>query len=245
MIATVKRILWIATTPIAFSLLLAAPVRASQEPAEPAGGAGQHAEAAAEHHVSKNPIHNWFDFIGYRSKDTDGGKYEPDQGDHRMPAPFGGALINFGLFAFIIGKMFGGSFKKLVQDRHDGIAKQLAESARLRSEAAARLAEYTRKVENLDAEIAALVDGIRREAEADKARILSEAEKNAARMRKDAEQQIQAEIARARVTLEREAVETAMNIARQILTEKATDADHRAMAEKFIKELGAAPRRAS
>jgi F0F1-type ATP synthase membrane subunit b/b' len=47
------------------------------------------------------------------------------------------------------------------------------------------------------------------------------------------------------VTLEREAVETAMNIARQILTEKATDADHRAMAEKFIKELGAAPRRAS
>jgi F-type H+-transporting ATPase subunit b len=237
--AELKRLFWIATTPIALTLLLAAPARAEQQDATTTVGA--HAEGAAseaaneEEAPAHNPIHNWFDFIGYRSKNVEGGKLEA--GEHKMPAPFGGALINFALFAFIVGKMFGGNFKKLVADRHDGIAKQLAESARLRDDAAAKLDEYTRKVTALDAEIAALVDGIRKEAELDKARIVGEAELRARRMKEDAERQIQAEIARVRLTLEREAVETAMNIARQILAEKATDADQRQLADRFIKEL--------
>jgi F-type H+-transporting ATPase subunit b len=242
---TIKRLLWIAATPLALSVVLAnapavAQVHGSDAP--PAAAQSDHGGEAhgGEAHHAGGPIKNWFDFTGYRSKNAQGRKLEP--GDEKMPAPFGGALLNFAVFAFILYKLFGKSFTAMVLSRHETIAKQLAESGRLRDEAAQRLAEYTKRVQNLDAEIGGLVAGIRSEAETDRARIIAEAESRAARLRKDAELQIQAEIARVRATLEREAVETAMTMARKILTEKATDADQRALAEKFIKELGAAPR---
>ena len=40
--------------------------------------------------------------------------------------------------------------------------------------------------------------------------------------------------------LEREATLTAIAVAQQLLTEKASDADHRALSDKFIQQLAAA-----
>jgi F-type H+-transporting ATPase subunit b len=247
-LTAIKRILWIASTPLALSFLLAQPV-AAQEGA-PAAEA-HHAEAAAHegdhggghHGPPKNPIQNFANF-SYSGKDTEGGPYEPEKGDHKMPAPFSMALLNFGVLVFLIGKFAAPNFKKMVQLRHDEVAKQLAESAKLRDEAKAKLDEYNRKVSDLDSEINKLVEQIRAEADHDKKRIIADAEERAARMRKEAEQQIQAEIARVKAQLEREATLAAINAAEKLLAEKTTEADHRALNEKFVEQLAAARPRA-
>lgn len=242
----VRTLLWIATTPIALTFLLATPAGGSTQghgaPAEAVGEHGEHAAAEATGHgeghgaVVANPIENFAD-ITYSGKDTHGGVYEPEKGDHPMPPPFLAALVNFGVFAFLLGKYGGPSIARYVRDRHETIARQLDEATRLRDEAKARLDEYTAKIAGLQGEIDKLVASIRKEADDEKQRILADAEARAVRLRKDAEMQIDAEIHRARTTLEREVVLAAVAAAEKILREKTSDTDHRALADRFVAAL--------
>jgi F-type H+-transporting ATPase subunit b len=241
--SSIRRALWVATTPIALTFLLAQPARAQHgsdnPPAEEIAAGHESAEGEGhgeEHHAPANPIEN-FANLNYRDKDTEGGKYEPEKGDHKMPAPFVGALFNFAILAFLVGKYGAPAIRKMVADRHEEVAKQLEESSRLREEAKAKLDEYSRKVAQLDVDIAKLVEGIRSEAEHDKQRILAEATQRAERMKKEAEQTIAAEIGRVRLQLEREATLTAIAVAEKLLAEKSTDADHRKLNEQFIGAL--------
>ena len=247
----VRRALWIATTPLALTVLLAQPARAqhddhgnppAEEIAAEAHGHDAHAEGehgGGHHAPSANPIQNWVDFK-YADKDTHDGKYEPEKGDHKKPPPFSAALLNFGVLLFLLGKFAAPAIKKMAHDRHEEVAKALEESTRLRDAAKAKLDEYSKKVADLDAEIAKLVEGIRAEAEHDKRRILGEAEQRAQRMAKEAEQTIAAEVGRVRLQLEREVTLTAIAVAEKLLIEKTTDADQRALNEQFIRALGAA-----
>jgi F-type H+-transporting ATPase subunit b len=237
-------VLWIAAVPLCLTVLAASPAAAQHDDHQASGevvAEGHDAAEAGAHHASPNPIKNFASF-SYSGKDDHGGAYEPDQGDHKMPAPFLGALINFAILLFLLGRYAAPNFKKMVYDRHHLIAKQLDESAKLRDEARAKLDEYSRKVSDLDAEIAKLVEGIRGEAEHEKRRIITEAEARSARMKKDAEQQIQAEIGRVRAELEKEATLAALAVAEKLLADKTNDADHRGLNERFIKELGSAGR---
>lgn len=246
------RILWMATTPLAFTVLGSNVFSSTAHSQEGHEGAAveAHAEAAAhqaeghepgaehegqgEHHLLTNPIQNTFDF-GYAKKDVHGGSLEP--GEEKMPAPFGAALINFGVLVFILGKFAAPSIAKMTRDRHDEIAKKLAESTKLRDEARAKLDEYTRKVSGLQGEIDKLVSEIRADAEAEKKRIVAEAEARAIRIEKDAQQQIQAEIQRVTATLEKEAVVRAVAIAEQLLKDKINDGDQRTLADRFTASL--------
>ena len=241
MLHRLKTFLWIASTPIALTILLAQPAARAQH-----DGAAGHAEAAEhgegghdgnEHHFVTNPVENLWSF-SYRGLNTEGGEWV--EGEHKMPPPFSMNVLNFAVFAFLLLRTAGPSIRKVVRERHDEIAKQLAESGRLRDEARARLEEYKTKVAGLDAEIAKLVSGIRAEAEAEKQRIIADAEARVGRMQRDAKQQIQAEMQQLKVTLEREAVEAAVSIAEKLLREKTGEADQRALADTFVKGLSEA-----
>jgi F-type H+-transporting ATPase subunit b len=235
-----KSSLWIASTPLALTLLLAQPGRAQPHAEAPVvDEAHQTLSHGHEqsHEFLTNPLEN-FSRFDYRGKDSHGGDMDP--GDHPMPAPFMMVLFNFAVFAFIIYRLAGPSIKRVVRDRHETIAKALAESGRLRDEARARLDEYASKMASMDREIDGMVAGIRAEAEAEKRRIIAEAEARAARMQRDAELQIDAELQRVRMLLEREAVEAAVRIAEQLLRDKTSDADQRALTDRFVKGLGEA-----
>jgi F-type H+-transporting ATPase subunit b len=190
-----------------------------------------------EHHAA-SPIANFWQF-DYGKKNAEGGEYKA--GDHHMPAPFLMALLNFAVLCILFAKFVVPGLKKSVREKHDLIAKQLEESSRLRDQAAAKLKEYEAKVVSLDADIAALVQGLRAEGEAEKARIIAEAETRAQRLRKDAEQQIQAEIARVRVGLEREVTLAAIAAAEQLLRERTTDADQQALTDSFVQAIAKQP----
>jgi F-type H+-transporting ATPase subunit b len=191
---------------------------------------------------------NWF---SYKSKDVYGGPLgDGKMVDHDgnvvmdshgrvaeeevMSPPFVFMLLNFGLLLLILAKYGGPAARKLAEERHDQIKTALDEAAKLRDAAEKKLTEYETRIKDVDAEVKKLVDGIRADAEADKARILAAAQKQAEQMKRDADARIAAEIEFARAALQREVAIAASGATERILREKVTGDDQSKLVSTFI-----------
>jgi len=154
--------------------------------------------------------------------------------EEEMGAPFIFMILNFVLFLILLAWKAKPAMEKLAVDRHDQIKTALDEAAKLRKQAADRLEEYQTRLSKADAEITAMVDGLRADAEADKKRILEAADRQAIQMKKDAETRIAAEIELARATLTREITYAAIAAAETLLREKMTATDQQQVINAFI-----------
>ncbi len=215
---------------------------------------GEHGEAHGHGDPSKH-----FNFSGspgeHYGKDVTGGPFgdgknanpatgEIVPGDEEpMSAPFIFMVLNFAILLALLAKFARPAARKLAAERHDHIKTALDDAARLRKQAADKLAEYDAQLKALPDEIAKIVAGIRADAEADKQRILDAAERQAAQMKRDAELHIAAEIELARRALTREVTAAAAAAAEQILREKTTPGDQQKLVGAFIGELQGAPRK--
>ena len=194
---------------------------------------------------------NFVDF-SYRGKDEFGGVYGDGKMEEKDPAgnvvhvvheeepmsaPFVLMLVNFGLLLVILAKYGWPVASKIASDRHDQIKTALDEAAALREKAKTKLAEYETRTANLDSEIKKLVDGIRADADADKARILAQADAQASQMKRDADLRIAAEIENARALLTREITAAAAAATEKLLRTNVTAADQSNLVGKFITSL--------
>lgn len=194
-----------------------------------------------------------FDYIG---KDEYGGKFGDDQmtrkdgslvmnekgeKEEEEPAspPFIFMLINFGIFLLILAKTLLPAGQKMSAERHDQIKNALDEAAKLREQAAKKLAEYETRIKDVDSEVKKIVDDIRAAAEEDKKRILESAERQAKQMKHDAELRIAAEIEMARAKLSREVAVAASAATEKLLKEKVTPDDQKKLVGNFISGMGA------
>jgi F-type H+-transporting ATPase subunit b len=203
-----------------------------------AGNAHASGAAPAAHgggHAEVPPI-NWFEF-GYKDLDVYG--HELEGGGAHMSPPLFMALINFAIFGFVLVWKGGPPIKAYLSARHTEIKEALEEGQRLRDEASARLAEYTHKIGGVEHEVDALIGEIRASAEEEKKRIIADAERQALAMKKTAESQVAADIARARTQLEREVLSKAVEIAEQLLRDKANATDQQRLVDSFMADLAA------
>jgi ATP synthase F0 subunit b len=206
------------------SLIGGAPALAQEEP----GGRAE-AKEAAEHEAEPTGIVNWFSW--------DYGPTAKDPTHKHWPPPFFYALVNFAVFALIMGRLAWKPLKAFVKERHDDIARNLADSAKLRGEAEAQLKQYQAKIAGIDGEIEQLLKQIREEAERDKARIIAAAEEQARRLKQEAQQQIEAEIDRARRELRKNVIEAAVAAADTTLRQAVGPDDQRQMAERYVADF--------
>jgi F-type H+-transporting ATPase subunit b len=219
----------------------------SDESAEKAGPGTKTADANPE---SEDPSQhfNFFNFH-YRGKDEWGGEFGDgkmvDRETHAvvneeepMSAPFVLMLVNFAVFLGILLKYLWPAGKKVAADRHDQIKSALDEAARLRDQAAKKLAEYESRIKDVDAEVVKLVAGIRADAEADRQRILAAASAQAAQMKRDAELRIAAEIELARAQLTRDISAVASTATEKLLREQASADDQRKLVGSFLSGIG-------
>jgi F-type H+-transporting ATPase subunit b len=190
--------------------------------------------------------------FGHGTMDVKGGKYGDGEmtdphtgvttkGEEPMSAPFIYMVLNFALLLIILLKYGGPAAKKSAVDRHEQIKTALDEAAKLRKQAADKLAEYETRLGDADNEIKKLVEGLRADAEADKQRILGNAERQAAQMKKDAEQRIAAEIEYARARLTREVTAAASAATEKLLRAKMTPGDQQKLVSTFISDIQAGP----
>lgn len=154
-----------------------------------------------------------------------------------MSPPFVFMLLNFGILLLILAKYGGPVASKLARERHDQIKTALDEAAKLRDQAEKKLSEFETRIKDVDAEVKKLVDGIRADAEADKARILAAAQKQAEQMKRDAELRIAAEIEFARAHLQREVAVAASGATERLLREKVTGDDQTKLVTTFISSV--------
>lgn len=209
-------------------------------------------DAHGGHHGGDRTEHwNWFGI--HYGKDLAGGKYgdgknfDPKTGkafagaEEPMSAPFILMAVNFILLMWILAKFGRPAARKLAADRHDQIKSALDEAAKLRTQAQDKLTEYETKLKDADSEIKKMVDGMRADAEADKARILANAAAQSAQMQREAEQRISAEIEYARATLTREVTAAAATATEKLLREKLLVTDQHALVGTFINDLKSEP----
>lgn len=201
--------------------------------------------AAGGHHGHHDPSKhfNWFD-VGYKKKDVYGGKLgdgvqgpHEEPGEEGMSAPFALMLLNFGILLVLLAKYAGPAARKMAETRSDQIKGALDEAGKLRAAAAAKLDEYGAKLTAAEAEMKSMLEGMRADAENERARIMAAAEAQAAAVKRDADLRIAAEIQRARVELAREVAIAATAAAEKMLREKATAADHTRLIDTFVKDV--------
>jgi len=195
----------------------------------------EHAREAGSEPGNEEGIVNWWSF--------DYGEKTKDPTHEGWPAPFGWALVNFAVFLGILSRILWAPLKKGWESRHDSIKRELDEATRLRKEAEAKLAEFTRKVAHVDDEVKTLLAQLKHDAEGDRARIIAAAEQEAHRLKVEADRQIQVEIERARAELRKETVDAALKAAEQLLTSRITADDQRRLADQYV--AGVETRRAN
>jgi F-type H+-transporting ATPase subunit b len=209
-----------------FVCALAATPATAQEPAgaSPEGGAGF--PGADVNEPEHDGIVNWWSW--------DYGPSAHDPSHRHWPPPFGFALVNFGIFFAIMWKLAANPLRTYVFARHERIRKDLDEAARLHREAQTHLNEYQTRIAGAEAEITRVVDEIRKEAEAEKARVIAAAEEQAVRLKAEAERQIKAEIERARLELRRGVIDAAVALADRLMRENIGADDQRKLAERYV-----------
>lgn len=161
--------------------------------------------------------------------------YGPGKSHHHPP--FGFALINFVVFLLILRRLIGPSFREMIANRHSDVRKALDRAQTLEKKAQEQLAEYERRTKAVESEVQELLSSLRKQAEAERQRIIAQAETEADKLLKDAESQVRVAIESARRDLERKAGQLAVELAESLIRQKITDADQRALAERYVAQV--------
>lgn len=154
-----------------------------------------------------------------------------------MQPPLGAMLLNTGILFYVIYRFGKRPLGEAVRKRKATIMQGMDDAARMKEEAADRLAEYEEKLEHVDEEIERLKREMREAGEAERARILAEAKERSLRMERDSRLLIEQELKAARQALVREAVEGAVKSAGSILAKEIGAADHARMADEYLAAL--------
>jgi F-type H+-transporting ATPase subunit b len=186
-----------------------------------------------------------FDYMGkdeYGGPFGDGKMVDPHTGQvihEEEPAspPYLFMLINFAILLAILAWKGRPVAQKIAADRHDLIKTALDEAAKLRQQAADKLAEYESRLAHADAEITKMVEGMRQDAENDGKRIRAAAEAMVAQMKHDAELRIAAEIELARAQLTREVTAASTAATEKLLREQMTASDQQKLVGAFIADV--------
>jgi F-type H+-transporting ATPase subunit b len=210
---------------------------------------GTHHAGAQHHHDPSETFNYTSHMFSHYGKDIAGGQlgdgknFNPETGksvpgqEEPMSPPFVFMVLNFLLLMAILVWKGRPAVQQIAAERHDQIKTALDEAAKLRQQAADKLAEYEARLKDADTEIKSMVEGMKKDAEADKARILEAAERQSAQMKKDAETRIAAEIEMARAQLTREVTAAASAATEKILREKMGPADQVTLVNAFISNV--------
>jgi F-type H+-transporting ATPase subunit b len=156
------------------------------------------------------------------------------------------AVVNFGFLLALLIFLVRTPLLNYLKDRRVAMQEGLEEANRIQAAAKEKYDVYNARLERLDEELEQLRSEMVRAGEAERDRIVAEAEEKAARMRRETSFVIEQRMKQLREDLTREAVESAIQAAEQVLREQATSADQKRVADQYLETLsGLAKKRES
>jgi len=156
--------------------------------------------------------------------------------------------INFlVLFLWLVPKVLKGltgrtPFEHLA-DRRENLARQLREAQLKQEEAERRLAEYAKKLENLEQEVATIVAGYEAQGDADRKRLEEDAERAIERLVRETDFTIRQESLKAQKAIRQTAIDTTLRMAESMVGDRITESDQRRLADEYIHAVEQGPNR--
>ncbi len=147
-------------------------------------------------------------------------------------------LLNFSIVVAILVYFLKKPIRNALSGRRDDIEKTLAEAQKAKEEAEAKFAEYDKKLNLATQEIAAIYASIRKEAEMEKQKIIENAREQAVKIEQDAEKAAALEVAKARLSLQQEAVQLAVGVAEDLLKKNFTKDDDSRLIDEYMQKVG-------
>jgi F-type H+-transporting ATPase subunit b len=139
------------------------------------------------------------------------------------PGPDWGSIVRHTVNLVVLLGLLYTFLKRPVGDflkfRRNEVKDQLEASAGLKSNAEAKYAELQDRLSNFENDLQTMMDAVAADAVTEQESLLAQAEKSAAQVVAAARLTVDEELRRARTALQAEAVELAVNMARQALTE--------------------------
>lgn len=145
--------------------------------------------------------------------------------------------LNFVIFLGILAYFGGPKIQEYYATQRATLLEDRDASKRLREAAELKFEEYSTRLDKLDEERKALIDGYHRQGEQEKNQLVADAKREVEKMRADAELVIQQEMRRAVSALEEQTVDLAIQIAKERLTSKVDDAMQGKIVEAYVADL--------
>lgn len=136
-----------------------------------------------------------------------------ESGHHEPPVIY--KWINFGILAAGLGWVAMKSGKPFFEERAQGIAVALDAASRVKAEAEAEVASISKRISNLDSELAAMKTATREEMDKERERAARDTEALLEKMRANAAQEIQSAAKHAEFELRRLSSQLALQLAEQ------------------------------
>lgn len=151
------------------------------------------------------------------------------------------SFVNFFLLLAILVYLFRGKTREFLKARRASVENALNEAATLKAAAEAKHREYSERLAKLDQELEQIRKDMASAGAKERDRIVSEAEQKAARMRREAEFMIEQHAKQLRADLAREAAETAVGLAEELLLKATTQYDHQRLAQEYLATVAKRP----
>lgn len=220
-----------------FALSSSCPALAEEEPGkDPAAevAAGEPA-ADGDHGAGHHGFNFYYGLFGESDDVTEPTLLFRPKG---MPVPFLALLVNA---AILFGGLFWIGRKGLKQgliDRRQRIIQGMEDAAKMKKQAREQLAQYEKKLADIEAEVERLRREMRQAAEVERANILAEAKARRERMERDARQLIEQELHAAREELRKDTIRGAVESATELLRERITPEDRSRLDREYLGTVG-------
>lgn len=145
--------------------------------------------------------------------------------------------INFVVLFAILGYFLRDAVRNFLTERRGTMGNAIDEAEIVIVEARSRYEEYTKKMGEIDKEISALKEILRKEGEIERAEILSQAESTSQKIRAEVRETIRLEAAKAREEIQSETISYAIKIAEGIIKQSLGGPDERRFIDDFIKKI--------
>ena len=146
-------------------------------------------------------------------------------------------VMNFGVLAIGLFLLVRKPASQALNSRISGIKEQLSELEEKKQVAEKQLAEYTEKFSSLEQETEKLIEDYIRQGNEAKARIIDEAKKAAEKLEEQARRNIDHEFKKAKLELQREIMEKALQKSEEILKTKITAKDQEKLVDEYLEKV--------
>lgn len=153
-------------------------------------------------------------------------------------AEFIPACIAFLIIFIIMAKLVWPPVLKMMEERENKIQGDLDAAEEAKAQAQVDAKAYSDRLAAAEREAADIIAAAKRDAEAERSRILAKAQQDAVATIAKARDAVESERKKAMVQLSSSVVDLSVEIAGKIIGNDLDDAAHRALAEKYLAEVG-------